>query len=295
MLKKNKCFIALLLIAFTCNVFSMEPLESEEAQTAREESGIDDNLNIYMNEVLFGKKSHSTWFLEKLPLDVQQQITNLLTVYDIADSLTICAQITNSLTQVNKELNEIINNPHFCLELIKHLSKRFNCSNSEVANTLKTKEARRRFMLQMDLYNICNETRFNTKDYYLQTLQSLCDQGVDLEFTYNMLLSHFQNLGTFPTPLMIASIHQNHTMMHCLIQIGSEVNQKTHNGKTALMLLPTFKNMSRNTLKILLDAGANPTLADTHGDTALTIAKRVHNKRVVEQLTNAIENWNNKK
>src|SRR5579872_4024263 len=63
-----------------------------------------------------------------LPQDIQQTIISLLTINSTAKTLQEAAQTINALAKTNKYLNELINDPKFCLQIIKHLSKQFDCS-----------------------------------------------------------------------------------------------------------------------------------------------------------------------
>jgi hypothetical protein len=293
-IKKTNLLYALLLLTTIFNTHkthTMEPIESEEGQTAMEESELGE-LNIYISEVLLGHKSHRSWILEKFPRDVQNQIIGLLSINDTTNSLNVCAQITNSLAQVNKELNAIINEPYFCLRLIKHLAQRFNSSDFTVADRLKTKEARRRILLQRQLKDMCYESsRGRTSDEYCNKIQPLLEQGVDLEFTYTT--DRF--LNTFITPLMLASINQKLPLIECLLQKGSNINQITNDGKTTLILITESPDARSTTIKRLLAAGANPTIVDNNGNTALTIAQQIGNKEIINLMQNAIDKKSGKK
>jgi hypothetical protein len=293
-IKKTNLFYALLLLTTIFSNHSMEPME----QPKSEEPTWND-YTAYVGAILLGDAeliTDESSPLSQLSLEMRSKIVSFLLTGKNTNNLQTCAKTINALAQVNKDLNELINDPHFCLQLIKRLAQRFNCSDFTAVAALKTKEARRRLLLQTKLYLICSE--------YLHTIT--CNdlpQDIDLEFTYDEMSFEFQFLHAFLTPLMMASIRQNIPTMLCLLQKGSKVNQKTNGGKTTLILITECLYMEPNTIKpntikviqTLLNAGANPEIADDNGNTALTIAQQIGNKEIINLMQNAIQRKPGKK
>ena len=75
----------------------------------------------------------------------------------------------------------------------------------------------------MRLYVICADDTVSKKPF-----ASLCQQGADLEFTYNG--SHEEL-----TLLMLAALNRN-IMIPLLLAQGANINATNKNGKTALMI-----------------------------------------------------------
>ena len=220
----------------------------------------------------------------QLPKEMQNQIIYFLSLNTTASSLKEAAFTINSLAQVNHELNKLINGPAMCLELIKHLAKKFNCSDEQAAKALQTKEAKRRAELQNKLYIRCitEVWKINTLKN-IPSLESLIGQGVDLEFTYNTPTSK-----VFATPLTIA-ISAKNGMLKTLCSLGNkyfDINQYTPSGTTALIFAISLKAAGKT--EILLNAGADPNLADFTGLTPLAAAQQTDNQEIINLIQDAI-------
>lgn len=224
-----------------------------------------------------------------LPPEMQDKIIQLLSLNTTAESLKEAAKTINSLAQVNHELNQQINDPKFCLSIIKHLAQKFNCSDQEAAKTLQTHEAKRRLVLQNQLYVHCS-TPFGITDPLknIPSLDSLLEQGVDLNFTYDTLTPKL-----FFTPLML-TIASSNLMIGDLCSIGRNIinlNQRnTLNGDTAL--IQSVKKRSRFSVQCLLEEGADPELANFAGQTPLELAaQRYHltQHRSYQKIFNLIQ------
>ncbi len=208
----------------------------------------------------------------ELPQDVQAVITSLLFAGVTATSLKEAAQAINALAQVNKELNTLINDPNFCLKTIKTLSQKFNCSNETAAEILQTKEAKNRLAIQKRFIQIIQSESNNP---IRNNLKYVCQDGFDLEFTYNNPTQSKYFAEKFLTPLMIASVNPQTSVINLLLKQGSNINQTTDKGKTALMLAAEYSvvNSHMSAIKALL---ASPKLninqQDEIGNTALIYA-----------------------
>src|SRR6266404_2029377 len=154
MIKKISSFIAFLLLATTFNAYTMESQQPSFIKTVRNILRRRAAINTLWQKQ--ANEPYSSFAFTSLPKDMQHHIIHLLSLYTTADSLETAAFTINALAQVNHELNGLINNPLFCLEIIKNCAKKFNLSEQAVAKTLKTKEAKRREKLQDKLYQLCS-------------------------------------------------------------------------------------------------------------------------------------------
>src|ERR1700733_1759841 len=90
------------------------------------------------------------------------------------------------------------------------------------------------------------------------------------------------------TPSLQAAENRQHGFMRFLIQNGADVDAKTKNGTTALILSAredeTDMTADLQAVEILLRSGANPNLADASGVTPLMIAARCEGSDLVRLL-----------
>ena len=100
-----------------------------------------------------------------------------MTMAKSADTLQEAAQMISSMAQVDKYLNAQINDPQVCLQLIKRLAKRFNCSDEEAAKALQIPEARRRLELQIKLWSVLRA----------EDMQNLINEGADPDFSMRVM------------------------------------------------------------------------------------------------------------
>ena len=193
-----------------------------------------------------------------LPKEMQNQIIYFLSLNTTATTLKEAVDTINSLTKVNKELNELLNKPDVCLQIIKHLAIKFNYSDEQVAAELQTKESQRRLELQHQLKLIC----MNIND--LANFDSLYEQGVDLNFTYST-----KTPNLFVTPLMIAGWSNILEKLCSMKNKGLDINQRNNNGETAFMMNVNRKSPELSKFSILLNAGADPEIPNNAGLTPL--------------------------
>ncbi|HEX4069148.1 MAG TPA: hypothetical protein VHX42_03545 [Candidatus Babeliales bacterium] len=118
-----------------------------------------------------------------LPPEMLSHIIYFLNEIASAQSLEAVAKNISNLAMVSKQLNLLVNNPSFCLAMIKHLSQKFNCTNQKVAEVLQIKEAQRRLELQKELYNACSNDETDIQAYK-QQIELCLSQGADINFTY---------------------------------------------------------------------------------------------------------------
>src|SRR5690349_23118534 len=139
--QKKGAFIALLLISLSFNTYTME-LETKQSSW----------LTWLGSEILGVKVYETTSYssFNNLPKEIQNIILSYVYMGANAKSVKEAGQAINSLAQVNNELNQFINDPQFCLQTIKHLAKKFNCTDETAALALNTTEAKRRLGIQKE-------------------------------------------------------------------------------------------------------------------------------------------------
>jgi hypothetical protein len=302
---KNKSFFAFLLFVTTFNSYSMEP-EAPTSTLVTFHDYIAYVGAVLLNEVEFNQNEFSS--LKDIPEEIAGTIMGFLIINKTTTSLEASAKAINALAQVNKKLNELINAPDFCLELIKQLAKKFKCSDQAVAQALHTKAAKERLALQNEFYSYAIPAKFNKNDEtanvydYLnyEAIDALYKKGVDLSFTYTT------NKGA-RTILRIAIVHHIFPFVADIIKYSRAydlINQTNSQGTSLLLLcvMQVSKTKSalsllycKQTIKFLLKNGADPELGNKKGETPLAVAQRTGNKNVIRYIENAIIKKHQKK
>ncbi|HLC07452.1 MAG TPA: ankyrin repeat domain-containing protein [Candidatus Babeliales bacterium] len=255
----------------------------------------------------------------KLPKNKKATIISLITTNVNTESLDIAAHTINSLTQVNHELNQLINNPDYCLKVIKNLAQRFDCSDFVACAALQTQAAKQRLKIQKQFYDICISQQHPMEEFNILFAQA------DVTFTYDYLGEEFSPIidqsmpplqltiikaprtkpaffekfiakpeiinlptSTGMTPLMAAIHMTNMPYILALLHIRNiAVNQKDLKGNTALMLAIKQRDPIPAIIEAILQAGADPHIANNDGLTPLTAAERTRNKRIIDSIKNA--------
>ena len=286
MVKKINSLIALLLLTTTFNGYSMEqpPRGNNYLGWAAIVGSV--LLGAIAIKMLWQSQPSEPFPFTDLPKEIQDQIILLLSLNSTATSLKEAVDTINSLAKVNHKLNKLINNPKFCLQIIKHLAIKFNYSDEQVAAELQTKESQRRLNLQHELKLLCINDGPN--------FQSLCDQGADLNFTYNTRIPNF-----FITPLMIARWSGILNNLCSMKNKGLDINQRNNKGETALMMALKESHVS-STFFTLLKEGADPEIADNNGLTPLQFLQekepnQFYVKEAIEKIQDAIRKKHEKK
>lgn len=120
-----------------------------------------------------------------------------------------------------------------------------------------------------------------------------------------LLMMHGANAQPQPgfrhTPLRAACLTANIPLIKLLVDRGADVNAKSEGGRTPLMgacyLRPQFDNMpnrqelSFNTVRLMLQLGANPHITNSFGESALDLCV---NRNYTESV-NIIKKWWNEK
>jgi ankyrin repeat protein len=317
-LRRTGSLITLLLLAAAFNAYSMEQPVSEEPTLHNYVNYIGDVL---LNNVQFKSNEYSP--LEKLPLEIKSRIASLLLMNTTTDTLKTCAKTISTLAQINRELNESINNPQFCLKLIKHLAKKFNCSDETVTMALQTHESHNRLKIQKLLEKLLCKKSFNEKT--INSFYKKYKNYVDLNFTYQTYGdSDFKNTPLFCaaktinnnsaakikwllnshavdvncankfglTPLMECAINAQPATVALLCKYPSiNINQKNNNGETALMLVCKYSGTPKfnlNNMNVLINAGADLEIANNKGETPLQVVEMYENQKAIDLIKGAI-------
>jgi hypothetical protein len=283
--KNNRSLIAFLLCAITFN--SMYTMDQPEKESVLGWVAVIGGVLLggIAMKYLWQQPGEPFPFTE-LPQDMQNKIIELASLYSTAESLDIAARTINSLAQVNKELNQKINDPQFCLQLIKHLSKKFNLSNEKVAKKLNTQEAKKRLALQSQLFELC----FSPYDL-VKKIKSSYMSGTDLDFTYDANNPEEFNFLTYTAkrnpnhpkeviPLMIISLMlysgiaaKDRDFLFDFLSKNSDINATNNDGMTALMFVCSNSLSSKNTTICINELSRNPkhniNQQDLKGNTAL--------------------------
>jgi len=286
MTKKINSFIALMLFTTTFNSYSMEPQQPSKWTIIV--GGV--LLGTLAIQMLWRSQPGESFPFGDLPPEMQDKIIQLLSLGATASSLNEAAKIVNSLAQVNHELNELINDPQFCLKIIKHFAQKFNCSDTVVAEAIQTTEAKRQLALQKKLYQIVDLNV--SENEALDAIQNLVEQGIDLNFTY----TYFSSKTSDPLmPLMSFLLRPD--IITILIQHGANINQCNMHGNTVLLLVlkSTNPNFMPIIVKTLLADGADPELANFAGLTPLAAAQKTGNQRIIDLIQDAIDKKHEKK
>ncbi len=171
-----------------------------------------------------------------LPNDIHNIIIDFCTNNSVAKKLNEATLMINALVRTDKKFNSIINGPQFNDKLIDNLAYKFYCSHETIAQSLGTKQSKKRLGVQRQLKHLCLDYRpfYESID---KRLQRLIAQGVNLEFSYNHISN---NISRPKTALMISmstgySLH-GHTILEALLKHGANVNSSNSHGLNALHL-----------------------------------------------------------
>lgn len=267
--KKINNLPALLLVIFTFNSYSAETPESSKPEWLTYASSALLNGYSALRQFLTATRIPSTGF-SNLPMEIQVTIIQLFSKSCTDKTPKEAGTTINALAQTNKQLNKLINNPEFNLELIKNRAKQFNVSDVLVAKTFQTQASKVQLKIQLVLAKIMKELIEEQENYNaLARLNKLLQKfelkdnvyTVDLDFTYRWN----QESQEYSSPLMHAVKHSNKFLVTYLVNKGANINQAGFNGKTPLMYaddpeIITFLTEQTNLNINQQDAGGNTAL-----------------------------------
>ena len=290
-IKKHTPLLIFLLLMIVPNSYCMEPQPKGKKTAGRK---IIDWVNIIGNVMLGNgeardlllpqNNTNPRFSFTNLPKEIQSLIIQLLVQGTNNDSVNVAIQAINSLSLVNHELNTLINNPQFCLRIIKYLARKFNITDETVTLSLNNvAEAKHRYRIQLDLANLCCKNDVSQAEF-----DTLYNKGIDVDFSF------WDGTNT-TTPLIAACRCNNLRMINLLLQKKATVDLTNIDGNTALLQSVLSKASLLDPIKLLLSAGANPELANKDGLTPLQAAQKTGNQPIITIITKAIKEKHDKK
>lgn len=227
-------FIALLLVATSSGILAMDPAKAYE--TAKTWSVVAVRT-LLLQEMPRGTNVEKELTIPNdptpfigLPKDVQNIIIGLIISGRQAKSLKEATGCINSLAQVNKHLNETLNNPLYCFKIIKTFATRFNVSDERVCRMLQTNMAKSILANQIKLYQLCSDIN-SSQAKLTKKFNKLLKNNIDLNFTYG----HNQT-----TALIVAASKQKPIMVELLLQSGADPEIADEYGTTPLIVANDF-------------------------------------------------------
>lgn len=294
--KKNH-FIMLLLITISSNLYVMAPEENNPPRWISlaadvilySTDALKEFLSYIHSEPITTSPQPEPSKFVSFPIEIQQTIIFFLSQRNSATTLKDAAYAINSLAQVNKQLNNLINNPQFCLHIIKSLAQQFNCSDEAAAEALSTKEAKNRLVVQKKFEELFAYKKFDKKLF--DQLYTQYHKYVDLNFTYrDSQKIKFDNRNTI---LIIAAktiSPQQKIKFESLLNTNAiDINYRGKEGIAALMECagscqnPDALQILCNAPNIIID------LKDNYQSTALHFACWNRNKYKAENKGKFIE------
>lgn len=307
--KNSSAFIAILLLTTICTTSTMEPETQSPAW-----------LKWLGIKIIGGATSSPTTLenrLASLPADIKKVILGYLAMTDHATSIQEASQAIRSLSEVNKEVNQLINDPQFCLKIIKHLAKKFNCTDETAAKSLHTKEAIHRLAIQ-------REARTNTRKAMESLTTELLSKEVDANFTYNNsdpgLVQYprakFLLMHIFPNNSYLNKLNASNTnfIINLIKRSKDVINYPTYFGMTVLDSIlthilntqiyfgeiilnkPELKSYILKIIEALLNSGADPEIKKKNTFiTAQNIAESIGDQDIINLINDAIKQKPEKK
>jgi uncharacterized protein len=114
----------------------------------------------------------------------------------------------------------------------------------------------------------------------VQTAKNLLDKGLDVN----------SKSSTGSSPIHAAAANNDKDMLDLLIAKGANLGVQNKEGDTPLVCATKYGGGKEATVKRLLEAGADPAIADKKGKTALDYAKEKDQKKAIELLTKVSKN-----
>jgi hypothetical protein len=262
-----------------------------------------------------------------LPTEIQLIIFDFTARNTSAPCLATAAQGIRSLSLVTPALHQLTNQKTFKPDFLRWFADTFDCSDERVAQSIGTEGALLRLSLQRGLeslsYYHCKQ--LNQK----QTLETLISNGVDLEFTYSQYRPKLRARYRSRRNALMIAVQNNQELVPLLLKNGADINSTNQNGATPVIVAvqsyimrqslksllqdPKVKINHQNkqgnsalmmciinrehiwddhfadTIKALLDAGADPELGNEAGTTPLDAAWNFPHRQIFRILWDAID------
>jgi len=234
-MKKNNFFILLLskFLAYALLITSVDtqamdklkdnkPKKTKPSKTQRLHNWVVSAGNIILGKTpVQSLEKGDSLALEKtsfaqLPAEIQFNIIDALRTTSEKNSLNQVAKALRRLALINKELHNLINNPQFCLNVIKHYARIFETNDAIICAQLSIPATKTRLAIQDALINdICTNDNPDTLRF-----KELMGLGFDPYFT--------DSLGDTPAEICIRNY--NLRGLEMLLSIGVDPEFVGKNG-----------------------------------------------------------------
>ena len=246
-----------------------------------------------------------------LPKDVQSKVINLITRENNAQTLEEAVYAIQSLSLVNNNLYQLINNPHYHIDLVRDLSMRFNTFDNYIYQLLRTPQAQRQSQNNNELTALSSLFVGSPSREFLKIIKTIINQ--------NKMNVNF-NVPGIGSPLSLAIAHQSLPLVKLLVKKGADMHLFIPHTPTPFLLAASLAKTNETALKILaflvqkvpagtidladeqkknalcyaiemeniqavkilLDGGADPHF---NNDTPVAIAEKVNNKEILNLLS----------
>lgn len=151
-ISKNS-LVAALILALSINTHAMNTFSNWIEKVGLILLGATDISQLYLSPVAAMDSPQSSPPTEfhrftELPKDLQNEIIGLLTVATTAKSMKEALETINALSQVNKQLNTLINSPEYRSQIMKHLAQKFNINEDAIRFRLQPEKEEKRWSLE---------------------------------------------------------------------------------------------------------------------------------------------------
>lgn len=251
-----------------------------------------------------------------LPKDIQNLVIDLIKKSYYASNLEEAIFTIRSLSTVNKKLANLINNPVFCFNMVRHLGNKFYVFDYTIYKVLNTPQAKKQSNNIDELFQLIRIYSQYPLSNLLEQIGMLIDKHqINVNFSFRK--------GT-PSPLSFAVEYQLLPLVELLINKGADPLLFIPENQTPLFLAVSLAENNdiamdilrllikalpqgaldwtddeelnalcyailrghTKTVKVLLDAGADP---EFNKGVPLQIAETVNNEEIIGLLNKAIE------
>jgi hypothetical protein len=206
-----------------------------------------------------------------LPQDIQDEITGLIIMGATSNNLKEAGLAINTLAQVNKELNEKLNDPKYSLQLIKHFAEKFYCPEEEVCIALSTQAAKEH--LKYLVVNKKGESGCTPLIHNVITMKN---------HNKNKKINQIELLLQSPYIIINAQDDRGNTALFTTIYWLKIYILNPY--QTTESLIPALKYIAQ----LLLIHGADPEIANKRGWTPLSLAQQIGDQELIQMIQEAI-------